>query len=145
YVQAVVDALYAVDAGATRIFVETRALDQRAIDHLAAIYVEDEVQRQVNTWAQSLAVRADQLLPGTLGNDVQRVIDVAPDCVYVKVLRDYSETTTRQDAPSRTVYLGLTPKIPGEDPEGLNPTAWMLFMDGLNPDGSQPENPCAGR
>ncbi|MGH9182215.1 MAG: hypothetical protein ACRDZ9_00030, partial [Acidimicrobiales bacterium] len=42
YVQAVVDALYAVDAGATRIFVETRALDQRAIDHLAAIYVEDE-------------------------------------------------------------------------------------------------------
>ncbi|MGI9121042.1 MAG: hypothetical protein ACR2G7_13130, partial [Acidimicrobiales bacterium] len=39
YVQAVVDALYAVDAEATKIFVETRnPIDERAIDYLEAIY-----------------------------------------------------------------------------------------------------------
>ncbi len=144
YVQAVVDALFAVDAEATKIFVATKTLDERGIDYLEAIYTEDEVERQVNAWFQSLAQRADELLPGALLNDVQRVIDVAPDCVYLEVLRSYERTTTR-DAPERSIYIGLTPKIESDDTTGLNPTAWIMFMDGLGEDTFQPENPCAGR
>jgi hypothetical protein len=144
YVQAVVDALFAVDAQAGQIFVETRQLDEEAIDILRSIYVPEELDRQVNIWGQDLALRGDQLLPGTLHNDVQRVIDVAVDCVYAEVLRDYSDTTTRE-APAREIYLGLTPKLEGEDQAARNETAWMLFMDGLNPDESEPKNPCADR
>ncbi len=144
YVQAVVDELFAVDAKATEIFVTTRTLDERAIDYLEAIYTEEEAERQVDIWFHALAQRADELLPGRLGIDVQRVIDVAPDCVYTEVEADFSETTTR-DVEPRIVYLGLTPKVPSDDPEGLNPSAWVLFMNGLNPDGSEPESPCAGR
>ncbi|MDP9453491.1 MAG: hypothetical protein M3P97_08950 [Actinomycetota bacterium] len=144
YVQAVVDALFAVDAEATKIFVETKTLDERGIDYLEAIYTEDEVERQVNIWFQSLAQRADELLGGTLLNDVQRVIDVADDCIYIEVESDYSEVTTR-DAPLTSNYLGLTPKDEDDDPEGRNPTAWMMFMDAVNLDGSEPENPCEGR
>ena len=62
----------------------------------------------------------------------------------MEVQRDYSMTTSR-DAPERAMYLGLTPKLQGDDPNHVNPTAWMLFMDGLNADGTEPENPCAGR
>jgi hypothetical protein len=144
YVQAVVDALYRVDAQAGRIFIETMQLDDEAIDILRSIYVPEELDRQVDIWFQDLAQRGDELLPGMLENDVQRIIDVADDCVYVEVSRNYSDTTTRPSSP-REIYLGLTPKAPGDDPEGVNETAWMLFMDGLNPDGSEPENPCAGR
>ncbi|CAN5121981.1 hypothetical protein BH24ACT1_BH24ACT1_06280 [soil metagenome] len=141
YVQAVVDALFAVDAQATKIFVETKTLDEEAIEILRAIYLPEEVDSQVNSWGQALALRSDNLLPGELGNRVQRVIDSSDDCVYLEVLRDYSRTTKRLVEPAR-IYLGLTPKVENDDPGGLNPTAWMLFMNGLNPDGSEPENPC---
>lgn len=141
YVQAVVDALFAVDAKATEIFVETKLLDREAIDILRAIYVPEEVDRQVNIWGHDLALRSDELLAGVLHNDVQRVIDVAEDCVYVEVESDYSEVTTRE-APLAMNYLGLTPKVNGDGPEGPNPTAWMMFMNAVNPDGSEPANPC---
>ncbi len=145
YVQAVVDALFAVDAEATKIFVETRnPIDERAIDYLEAIYVPEELDRQLNIWFKTLATGSDTLRPGAVRNDVQRVMDVAKDCVFIEVSRDYSETTKRDVAPG-TIYLGLTPKQGTHDPNGMNPTGWMLFMDGLNPDGSVPENPCAGR
>ncbi|HEV2811445.1 MAG TPA: hypothetical protein VGV93_13735 [Acidimicrobiales bacterium] len=144
YVQAVVDALFAVDAQATKTFVETRRLEAEAIDVLGAIYVPEEVDREVNAWGQTFARGSETLLAGALSNEVRRVLSVAEDCIYVEVLRDYSETTTRPVTPG-TLYLGLTPKQDGDDPTSLNPTPWMIFMDGLNPDGSQPENPCESR
>ncbi len=144
YVQAVVDELFAVDAKATEIFVTTKTLDERAIDYLEAIYTEEEAEQQIDAWFQTLGTGSETLLPGALLNDVTRVIDVAGDCVYVEVEVDYSRTTTR-DVPTSPSYLGLTPKQEKDDPEALNPTAWMLFMNGSNLDGSEPENPCEGR
>jgi hypothetical protein len=143
YVQAVVDELFAVDAKATEIFVTTKTLDERGIEYLEAIYTEDEALRQADNWFQTLASGSETLLPGALINDVTRIIDVGDDCVYVEVEVDYSETTSR-DVPTSSNYLGLTPKKEGDDPHRLNPTAWMLFMDGVNFDGSEPENPCEG-
>jgi hypothetical protein len=144
YVQAVVDELFAVDAKATEIFVTTKTLDERAIRYLEAIYVGEELDQQVDVWFQTLAKGSDTLLPGMLRNDVQRIIDVASDCVFFEVKVDYSETTTR-NVPSATNFLGITPKEVGDDPNTVNPTAWMLFTDGFNLDGSEPENPCDGR
>lgn len=141
YVQAVVDALFAVDAQATKIFVETKRLETEAIDILRAIYLPEEVDRQVNIWGQDLALRGDELLPGELHNDVERVISARADCVYVAVESDYSEVTTRV-APLLMNYLGLIPKSRNDDPAGLNPTTWMMFMNGVNEDGSQPTDPC---
>ncbi|HSH60125.1 MAG TPA: hypothetical protein VK988_10875 [Acidimicrobiales bacterium] len=145
YVQAVVDALFAVDAKATKIFVETKDItNEEALSYLRAIYVPEELERQVNAWFQALALRSDDLLPGALRNDVQRVIDVASDCVYAEVLRDYSETSSKAVGLGR-IFLGVTPKTEANDAESVNPTAWMMFMNGLNPDGTEPENPCEGR
>ncbi|HSH58870.1 MAG TPA: hypothetical protein VK988_04350 [Acidimicrobiales bacterium] len=145
YVQAVVDALFAVDAKATKIFVETKDItNEEALGYLRAIYVPEELDRQVNIWFQDLALGGDELLPGVLENDVQRLIDIAPDCLYVSVESDYSAVTTRNSVMSMN-YLGLTPKREGDDPQQLNPTTWMLFMDGVNLDGSEPESPCEGR
>ncbi len=102
-----VDALYAVDAQATKIFVETKELDERAIDILRSIYLPEELDRQVDSWFQTLAQGSDTLVSGALGNDVQRLIATSSDCVFVSVERDYSDTTTRA-APNRIVYLGIT-------------------------------------
>ncbi|MDQ3353224.1 MAG: hypothetical protein M3507_01835 [Actinomycetota bacterium] len=68
-----VDALYAVDAQATKIFVETKELDERAIDILRSIYLPEELDRQVDSWFQTLAQGSDTLVSGALGNDVQRL------------------------------------------------------------------------
>ena len=143
YVQAVVDALFAVDAQATKIFVETKAPDERAFSYLQAIYVEEEFQQQANGWLQALALRSDQLLPGALVHDVQEVLGKSDDCVFVRVERDFSGTTSN-DAPPSSTYLGITPKIEGDDPESLNPTAWMIFNDSISPDGPETRNPCDG-
>lgn len=144
YVQAVVDELFAVEAEAAEIFIRTRTLDERAIDYLRAVYTEDEFERQRNIWFQALALRPDEMKPGTLRHEIDRVIDVRPDCVYIRAIRDYSETATRDVTPE-PIYLGLTPASENKAQESLNPTAWLLFMNGVNPDGSEPENPCAGR
>jgi hypothetical protein len=143
YVQVVVDALFEVDAKATKIFVETQEVDEDAVDILRGIYVSDEVDRQIYIWSQDLTLRGNELLPGVLHNDVVRVIEVSENCVYVEVESDYSDVTSRE-APLKSNYLGLTPKIDGDDPEGLNPTGWIMFMNGVEPDGSEPKNPCAG-
>jgi hypothetical protein len=144
YVQAVVDALFEVDAKATKIFVETKAPDDRAIEYLRAIYLQEELDRQLNVWFKSLARGSETLLPGALQHEIVRFVGRASDCLFFEVERDYSKTTSRDAAPRRT-YLGLTPKSVEDDPQGFNPTAWMLFSDGFNEDGSQPEDPCAGR
>ncbi len=145
YVQTVVDALFEVDAKATKIYVETKDVtNKEALSYLDAIFVGDEREQQLNAWFQTLALRPDEVLPGALIHDVRRIIDVASDCVFLEVERDFSHTTTN-DAPLSTIYLGLTPKRAGDDPDDLNRTAWMVFTDGFNVDGSEPENPCAGR
>ena len=144
YVQAVVDELSDVEAKAGEIFISTRRLDERAIEYLEAIYIGEELDQQMDVWFQDLALRRDELLPGVRRSDVKRLIDVRPDCVFFEVERDYSQTTSREVLP-RTVYLGLTPKLDGDDPKGLNPTGWMFFTSGFNEDGSEPENPCEGR
>jgi hypothetical protein len=145
YVQAVVDELAEVEAKAGEIFITTRTLDDQAIRYLEAIYFGEELDEQVNVWFQELALRADELVPGTRRSSVHRVVDVKGDCVFIEVERDYSETTANETPPKRTVYLGLTPKLQGDDPHSLNPTGWMLFTSGFNDDGSEPDNPCAGR
>ena len=143
YVQVVVDALFEVDAKATEIFVETQEVDEDAVDILGAIYVPDEVERQVYIWGQDLTMGGDELLPGVLHNEVTRVVDVTENCVYVEVESGYSDVLSREVLLSFN-YLGLTPKREGDDPQGLNQTAWMMFMNAVEPDGSEPKNPCAG-
>ncbi|HEV2071506.1 MAG TPA: hypothetical protein VGR26_17090 [Acidimicrobiales bacterium] len=145
YVQAVLDELFAVEAKAGEIFIATRTLDERAMEYLEAIYIGEELEQQKNVWFQDLALRADELRPGVRRTDVQRLLDVKADCVFLEAERDYSETTAGEAPPNRIVYLGLTPKLEGDDPEGLNPTRWMLFASVLREDDSEPENPCAGR
>jgi hypothetical protein len=136
YVQAVVDALFAVDAKATEIFVNTRQLDEEGIKYLEAIYIGDELDRQVYSWSQT--IDSEALLPGTLEHKVSHLLQVFEDCVFFSVERDYSKTS-REFVPPRIVYLGISPKPPGHQ---LNTTAWVLFTDGFNPDGSQPEDAC---
>ena len=144
YVQAVVDALFEVDAKATKIFVETKAPDTEASNYLRSIYLQDEYEQQIDGWLQALALRSDELLPGKLKHEVQEVLGKSPDCIFAKVERDFSQTTTRNAPPSIT-YLGITSKDATDDPDNLNPTAWMLFNDSISLDGPETRNPCAGR
>jgi hypothetical protein len=140
YVQAVVDALFAVDAKATEVFVETRQLDEDGIAYLEAIYIGDELDQQIEVWSETL--NSEDLLAGALEHDVTRLIQVFDDCVYFAAQRSFAMTSSAA-VPPRIVYLGISPKpVPTDAPLDRNPTAWMLFTDGFNLDGSQPEDAC---
>ena len=144
YVQAVIDALFAVDAEATKIFVETKQLDPRGVEILASIYIGEELDQQVHHWEQLLAQRPDEVLPGALRHSVRRILGVAADCVFVMAERDFAATTTRTAPPTMT-YLGITPKEPSDDPGGRNSSGWVIFSDGVAIQGRAPEDPCVGR
>ncbi len=59
YVQAVVDALFEIDAKATKIYVETKDVtNKEAAAYLRAIYVPEEFDRQINLWFHDLALRS---------------------------------------------------------------------------------------
>jgi hypothetical protein len=141
YVQAVVDALFAVDAKATEVFVNTRQLDEEGIKYLEAIYIDDELEQQVDAWRQTLAERIDLVQPGVLRHKVDEILSSSSDCVFAITDRDFSETSAIEAPRSRT-FLGLTPKLEEDDLQNLNPTPWMLFSDSISPNGGQPENPC---
>lgn len=139
YVQTLVDALFAVDAKATEIFVNTRELDEEGIKYLEAIYIGEELDRQIYSSSQTLD--SETLQAGALEHEVSRLIQVFEDCVYFAAERSYSQTSSAA-VPPRVVYLGISSKPSDADEEQLNPTAWMLFTDGFNLDGSQPEDAC---
>jgi len=73
---------------------------------------------------------------------VARLITAGPECVFAEVTRDYSPTSTGPPRPPARLYVVLVPRSTVDDPKGYNPTSWAMLYDGVQDDGSQPENVC---
>ena len=144
YVQRVLDALDSVDGAATREIVSERRLTKHALDQLRAIDSDRWFTEVTDTWADELA----KGLPGYRSNSgVQRdtvtdLISEAPKCIFASVMSDYSEISTQSSAPQRN-YIVLRPLPSGRDTSGVNPTPWLVDLEGYNSAGLQPADPCA--
>ncbi|MDQ6727102.1 MAG: hypothetical protein M3066_13175, partial [Actinomycetota bacterium] len=73
---------------------------------------------------------------------VSKVITESRDCVFAQVKRDYSPATSGPAAPLATLYVVLVAKNAADDPKAYNPTGWAMLYDGIQDDGSQPEDVC---
>lgn len=145
YLDAVLAALDEVEGEAARIIVATKRLPPDAVDRLNAIYSDEEFQFQIETWVSAFAkdpqLSSIKPVPANRRTTVRRIITASPDCVWMEVERDDSESSAVPVTP-RTEYVALRPLDRSNDPRKFNPTAWMIGVEGFNEDGSEPGNQC---
>jgi hypothetical protein len=127
-----------------RILVRDRKISTEVTDRLRSIYTGPELLNQID------AFRADvdgglvgyKTNPGNRVTTVSRLITASPICIFAEVQRDYSPLAVGLSSKPSTLYVVLVNKDEAEDPKHLNPTPWAMIYDGVQSDGSQPEDIC---
>lgn len=146
YLQRVLQALYNAEGEAGRLIVSSGSVSQSAVEILNAIYDPTQVAERVDTYRQQVAEGLPDTLrpPGNVSVSVTEVIYADRDCAFVAGLRDFSAVVVEpRDRTGERDYFQLLPVEPGQDPNGHNPTPWVIGGSVVRGDQSQPENPCA--
>lgn len=127
-----------------RILVKERAITPEVTDRLQAIYTGPELLNQIDAFKVDVSggMAGYKSPPGNRLTVVTRLITAGPECVFAEVARDYSPTSTGPPRPPPRLYVVLVPRSTVDDPKGYNPTSWAMLYDGVQDDGSQPENVC---
>jgi hypothetical protein len=127
-----------------RTLVRERRITPEVTERLRAIYVGPELLNQIDAFKADLANGLVGLKnpPGNRVTTVSRLITVSPICIFVEVTRDYSPLTEGAAPRPASLYVVLVTKSEGDDPRELNPTPWAMLYDGVQVDGSQPEDVC---
>lgn len=127
-----------------RILVRERAITPEVTDRLQSIYTGPELLNQIDAFKVDVdrGLAGYRPTPGNRLTVVSRLISAGPDCVFAEVRRDYSPVSTGPARPAATLYVILVTKNGLDDPRGYNPTAWAMLYDGVQADGSQPEDVC---
>lgn len=127
-----------------RTLVRERRITPEVTDRLRSIYVGPELLNQIDAFRADVAngLVGMKNPPGNRVTTVSRLITVSPICVFVEVTRDYSPVTEGAAARPASLYVVLVTKNEADDPRQLNPTPWAMLYDGVQADGSQPEDVC---
>jgi hypothetical protein len=136
--------LDAVMGDAQRLLVRDRRITPEVTDRLQAIYVGPELLNQIDAFrtdvSNGLAGLKDP--PGNRVTTVSRLITLSPICIFVEVTRDYAPLTAGAVPRPASLYVVLVTKEEADDRRQLNPTPWAMLYDGVQVDGSQPEDIC---
>lgn len=127
-----------------RTLVRERRITPEVTERLRAIYVGPELLNQIDAFRADVANGLVGLKdpPGDRVTTVSRLITVSPICIFVEVTRDYAPLTAGAPPRPASLYVVLVTKSEGDDPRQLNPTPWAMLYDGVQVDGSQPEDVC---
>ena len=127
-----------------RILVRERRITPEVTERLRAIYVGPELLNQIDAFRADVAngLVGVKNPPGNRVTTVSRLITVSPICIFVEVTRDYAPVTEGAAPRPASLYVVLVTKSEGDDPRQLNPTPWAMLYDGVQVDGSQPEDVC---
>ncbi len=127
-----------------RILVKERRLTPEVVDRLQAVYTGPELLNQIDAFKTDVAngLTGYKAVPGNRVTTVSRLITVSPICMFAEVTRDYSPITEGAAPRPRSLYVILVTKHEADDPRQLNPTPWTMLYDGVQADGSQPEDVC---
>jgi hypothetical protein len=140
----VLAALNEVDGQVTRLIVQKKQLVLEASSFLRAIYDDDELQEQTEGWLRTIQRGLKNIKPeaGNRRQTVVRIVSASPSCVFLHVEEDLSATAVNSSPPHRS-FVQLVPLDPKRRQLGINPTAWMIHLEGETPDGSEPDDVCA--
>ncbi len=146
-VAAVNQALAGLDAvmgDLQRVLVKERRITTEVTDRLQAIYTGPEILNQIDAFRADVAngLTGYKNPPGNRVTTVSRLITASPICVFAEVNRDYAPVTEGLAPRPASLYVILVDKAEADDPRQLNPTPWAMLYDGVQADGSQPEDVC---
>jgi hypothetical protein len=129
---------------AQRMLVRERRITPEVTARLQAIYVGPELLNHIDAFRADVGKGLVGLKdpPGNRVTTVSRLITVTPICIFAEVTRDYSPLTAGAAPLPASLYVVLVSKEEGDDPRQLNPTPWAMLYDGVQVDGSQPEDIC---
>jgi hypothetical protein len=127
-----------------RILVRDRKITPEVTARLRAIYAGPELLNQIDAFKADVdnGLLGYKVPPGNRVTTVARLITASPICMFAEVKRDYSPITVGLGSRPTTLYVVLVTKSPADDPGNLNPTPWTMLYDGVQADGSQPEDVC---
>jgi hypothetical protein len=127
-----------------RILVRDRKITPEVTDRLKAIYTGPELLNQIDAFRADVAqgLIGYKNPPGNRITTVTRLITLSSICVFAQVSRDYAPVTAGPDPRPSSLYVVLVTKTAADDPKQLNPTPWAMLYDGVQDDGSQPEDIC---
>jgi hypothetical protein len=127
-----------------RMLVKDKRITTDATDRLRAVYTGHELLNQIDAFRADVAngLVGYKNPPGNRVTTVSELITASPICIFAQVARDYSPATEGLAARPATMYVVLVTKDDSDDPKHLNPTGWALLYDGVQADGSRPEDIC---
>ncbi|HVM07331.1 MAG TPA: hypothetical protein VM345_02620 [Acidimicrobiales bacterium] len=139
YVQRVIDKLYEIDGDATRIIAARQELVPEAARILQAIYLPDELNRQLKLWGDAVAQGLEPLKdpPGNIAATITQLIVTDKSCISFRAERDFRDVLDAPPAP-RTNTIVLKPKAQQQDPAHINPTPFMIDEQFVNDPTAQP-------
>jgi hypothetical protein len=147
YVNRVLEALDAAVGDVVRLIIRTHDVSPEVFDRLGAVYLRRE---DVNLFLSSIqrsmregftGFRAD---PGNKRSTVAELLSASTSCIYVRVARDYSQVANHPDPGPSMEWVGLQPRDSSRSPYNYNPTPWMIALEGVTSNLTQPPSPCAG-
>lgn len=122
YLNRVFAALEKINGDATRLIVAHRAITPDAAKLLSAIYTDDEFKAQAEDWNNLIdgGLHTFRPQPGDRKTTVTEVLVQRPDCVSVRVERDYTAVVVKPEPVVSRVSLSR------HAPSGINPTPWII-------------------
>jgi len=145
YVGRVLDGLDALKGDVTRLIVTSKTIPREAFDRLQAMYTSDDLlDREITSYSKDLAdgLSAYRPNPGNKKSTVRELITKTPQCLYVRVDRDYSAVGVNGTT-GRAEWIALRPLDRSRDPHNYNQTGWAYLYEGFTQQRTQPaQNPC---
>ena len=148
YVSRILTGLDAVMSDVTRLVVETRSLPREAADRLKAIYgTELLLNNRLDSISRGLARGLPGHLPvtGQQLTVLEAVLSAAPDCIYARINRDYSQMITSTELNGKPQWVAIRPLDLLRDPYRYNRVGWAYYYEGYQLGFEPPRtDPCSG-
>ena len=140
YVERVMAALDHLEGEAVRRAAAMRQLDQEFYEYFLAMYNPKYFELATQAWEEIADSGFESLAPQPKDPEttVQRLISARRECIFFAAKRDSSPMFTTPDPPRPQRYVALVPLTPARDPDGRNPTPWIINFDGRYESGREP-------
>jgi hypothetical protein len=142
----VLAALDSVLGDAIRSMIAAGTITTDGFDRLRAVFGNTELlQNAVSLLEVQMrdGFREYKRNPGNRTTVVNQLVSASPNCMFLRVERDYSAVDVVPGTAVNPQWVILRPLDPTRDPKQYNPTPWAAHFDGFLRDRSQPPNPCS--
>ncbi len=145
YVNRVLAGLDQAVGDVLRLVISTTSFPPEAVDRVRALYIGVHRQLQLDSLTADFQSGFPNYKqpPGNQKTMVTDLMVATPACIFAEVERDYSDVALQVNSASMTQWVVLVPADQFTGRNVFNPTAWVYLYDGLEPDRSAPESPCA--